>query len=33
MTSDGLKKDLSEEVSAYKFMEKLVDMGDFIGVE
>ncbi|MDD5197974.1 MAG: lysine--tRNA ligase [Candidatus Gracilibacteria bacterium] len=33
VTSDGLKTQLSEEVSAYKFMEKLVGMGDFIGVE
>lgn len=33
VTSDGLKTEVSEEVSAYKFMEKLVDMGDFIGVE
>lgn len=33
ITADGIKTQLSEEVSAYKFMEKLVDMGDFIGVE
>ncbi|EKD29958.1 MAG: hypothetical protein ACD_78C00200G0003 [uncultured bacterium (gcode 4)] len=33
VTQDGIKTQLSEEVSAYKFMEKLVDMGDFIGVE
>lgn len=32
VTSDGVKKDLSEEVSAYKFIEKLVDIGDFIGI-
>lgn len=33
VTQDGLKTQLSEEISAYKFVEKLVDMGDFIGVE
>lgn len=33
VTQDGLKTTLSEEISAYKFVEKLVDMGDFIGVE
>lgn len=33
VTQDGRKTQLSEEVSAYKFMEKLVDMGDFVGVE
>lgn len=33
VTGDGLRAQLSEEVSAYKFVEKLVDMGDFIGVE
>lgn len=32
VTSDGVKKDLSDEVSAYKFIEKLVDIGDFIGI-
>jgi len=33
ITHEGIKTQLSEEVSAYKFVEKLVDMGDFIGVE
>lgn len=37
ITKDGAKAILEdgngEEFSAYKFMEKLVDMGDFIGVE
>lgn len=33
ITTDGIKTQLSEEISAYKFVEKLVDMGDFIGVE
>lgn len=33
ITPEGIKTQLSEEVSAYKFVEKLVDMGDFIGIE
>lgn len=32
VTADGPKTELSEEISAYKFMEKLVDMGDFVGI-
>jgi len=32
ITSEGVKKDLSDEVSAYKFIEKLIDVGDFIGI-
>ena len=30
---DLLKSALGEDMSAYKFMEKMVDVGDFIGVE
>lgn len=33
VTGGEKKSELSEEMSAYKFVEKLVDMGDFIGVE
>ena len=32
-TTDTLKDPNGEDMSAYKFMEKMVDMGDFIGVE
>jgi len=32
-TGTEVKSTLSEEVSAYKFAEKLVDLGDFIGVK
>ena len=32
-TGKELKDRLSEEMSAFKFMEKLVDLGDFIGVK
>lgn len=32
-SSEGRKESLSEEISAYKFVEKLLDLGDFIGVE
>ncbi|MDD2516520.1 MAG: lysine--tRNA ligase [Candidatus Gracilibacteria bacterium] len=31
-TLDGVKSELSEEMSAFKFIEKLADVGDFIGV-
>lgn len=32
ITVDWVKTELSEEVSAFKFMEKLVDVGDFIWI-
>ena len=32
-TGTEAKKVLSEEMSAYKFVEKLIDLGDFIGVK
>jgi lysyl-tRNA synthetase class 2 len=31
-TGKELKTELSEEMSAYKFAEKLIDLGDFVGV-
>lgn len=32
-TGTEIKEKVSEEMSAYKFIEKLVDLGDFIGVK
>lgn len=32
-TGTEIKNTVSEEMSAYKFVEKLVDLGDFIGVK
>jgi lysyl-tRNA synthetase class 2 len=32
-TGKEVKTQLSEEMSAYKFAEKLIDLGDFIGVK
>jgi lysyl-tRNA synthetase class 2 len=32
-TGKELKERLSEEMTAFKFIEKLVDLGDFIGVK
>ncbi len=32
VTKEGVKKEVSNELTAYKFSEKLVDIGDWIGV-